>query len=102
MTKKPADKIAKSPPNGEPIPSQRLDVWLWHARIFKTRSLAGRICVQNGVRINGHRTEKPARRITPGDILTFALGHKVWALEVLKIGTRRGPAAEARTLYREL
>lgn len=80
----------------------RLDKWLWHARIFKTRSLAARQ-VQGGlVRVNGVKTAKPAQSVGPGDTLTFALGGRVRVLRILAPGARRGPAPEAAALYVDL
>jgi ribosome-associated heat shock protein Hsp15 len=79
----------------------RIDVWLWRARFFKTRSLAARIVENGGVRLarGGARTpiEKPSVRC--GDVLTFAQGPRWFAVKVEGLGARRGPATEARTLY---
>ncbi len=87
----------------EPV-ALRLDVWLWRARFFKTRALAGRHIAARGVRItrNGQvrRVDKPAAGVRSGDILTFALGDRIQAVEVLAFGHRRGPAVEAQALYR--
>lgn len=80
----------------------RVDKWLWQARFFKTRSLAARVVAEHGVRINGLRVAKPAAQVSPGDVLTFATGARVRVARVLALGTRRGPAAEAWTLYEDL
>ncbi len=81
----------------------RVDVWLWRARFFKTRSLAARIVEQGGVRLSrgGARTplDKPSRPVRCGDVLTFAQGTRWLAVKVEALGVRRGPAPEARTLY---
>jgi ribosome-associated heat shock protein Hsp15 len=81
----------------------RIDVWLWRARFFKTRSLAARIVENGGVRLarGGARTpiEKPSRSVRCGDVLTFAQGPRWLAVKVEGLGARRGPATEARTLY---
>ena len=79
----------------------RLDKWLWHARFVRTRSLAGKLCAE-GIRIDGVRVEKPGIGVRPGQILTFTLGRHVRVIELVAIGLRRGPAEEARTLYRDL
>jgi ribosome-associated heat shock protein Hsp15 len=79
----------------------RLDKWLWHARFVKTRSLAARLCA-DGIRIDGVRVEKPGIGVRPGQVLTFTLGRHVRVIELVAIGVRRGPAEEARTLYRDL
>jgi ribosome-associated heat shock protein Hsp15 len=81
----------------------RIDVWLWRARFFKTRSLAARIVEDGGVRLTrgGARSsvDKPSRAVHCGDVLTFAQGPRWLAVRVEALGERRGPAPEARTLY---
>jgi ribosome-associated heat shock protein Hsp15 len=79
----------------------RLDKWLWHARFVKTRTLAAKICA-DGVRIDGVRVEKPGIGVRPGQVLTFTLGRHVRVIELVAVGVRRGPADEARMLYRDL
>jgi ribosome-associated heat shock protein Hsp15 len=79
----------------------RLDKWLWHARFCKTRSLAAKLC-EGGIRIDGALVVKPGATIRPGQVLTFALGRHVRVIELVAIGERRGPAEEARALYRDL
>jgi ribosome-associated heat shock protein Hsp15 len=79
----------------------RLDKWLWHARFVKTRSLAAKLCA-GGVRIDGNLVAKAGATVRPGQVLTFALGRHVRVIELVAIGDRRGPAEEARTLYRDL
>ena len=82
----------------EAADSQRLDKWLWHARFFKTRTLAAKAVAQ-GVRVNGARRAKASASVRPGDVLTFAQGASVRVIEVAALGVRRGPAEEARALY---
>ncbi len=79
----------------------RVDKWLWHARFVKTRALAVKLC-EAGIRIDGVRVEKHSATVRPGQILTFALGRHVRIIELIAIGERRGPAEEARSLYRDL
>jgi ribosome-associated heat shock protein Hsp15 len=82
----------------------RLDVWLWRARFFKTRSLSARACETGLIRMTRSgqtvRVEKSAQAIKPGDHLIFALGARLIDLEVLDLGERRGPAPEAQGLYK--
>jgi ribosome-associated heat shock protein Hsp15 len=82
--------------------TQRLDKWLWFARIVKTRSLATALVSHGKVRVNRQKTVKPSHPVAPGDVLTIALRGGVRVLKVLEAGTRRGPAAEARLLYEDL
>jgi ribosome-associated heat shock protein Hsp15 len=65
----------------------------------KTRALGGLLAEKGRVRVNGARVEKAHRLIRVGDVLTIAHGPGVMVLRVVAPGTRRGPAAEARTLY---
>jgi len=81
---------------------QRLDKWLWFARLAKSRTLAARLVEEGQVRVNRVKVEKPALTIKPGDVLTLSLGAQIRVLRVLNPGTRRGPAAEARSLYEEV
>lgn len=80
----------------------RLDKWLWQARMFRSRSLAARQVADGRVRVNGARVTKPATAVTTGDTLTFARTGQVMVLRIAALGSRRGPAAEARTLYEDL
>ncbi|MEM9550748.1 MAG: RNA-binding S4 domain-containing protein [Pseudomonadota bacterium] len=80
----------------------RLDKWLWHARFFKTRSLAARQVSDGHVRVNGTRVTKPAQSVGPGDVLTFTQQRTIRVVRIEAIGQRRGPAAEAQTLYTDL
>ena len=86
--------------------AQRLDVWLWCARLYRSRADCARLIAAGGIRINRQPTEKPHARLRPGDVLTLPLpggvkaGVRVW--RVLALAARRGPASEARLLYEEI
>lgn len=80
----------------------RLDKWLFHARVFKTRGLAAERVEGGGIRLNGQPCRKPGRAVRPGDLLVVSAHGQVRSFEVLALGTRRGTAAEARALYRDL
>lgn len=86
---------------------QRLDLWLWRARFFKSRALAARVAASGAVRIFRNATTIRAAKasfvIKIGDHLSFAdASGRVRAVEVLDCGMRRGPAKEAVALYAEL
>ena len=81
---------------------QRVDKWLWRARFFKTRTLAAKICSGGRVRSGGATVAKAHHLVRVGDVLTFAQGRYIRVIKVLALGTRRGPAPEARTLYEDL
>ena len=93
----------RKPALNEPAGACRVDVWLWRARFFKTRSLAARIVEEGGVRLARADArisiDKPSRSVRCGDVLTFAQGSRFLAVRVEALGERRGPAPEARGLY---
>jgi ribosome-associated heat shock protein Hsp15 len=78
----------------------RLDVWLWAARFFKTRSLAKQAIAGGKVEVNG-ATPKAARMVHPGDRLRIARGEDRYEVDVLDLSGARGPASAAQRLYRE-
>ena len=80
----------------------RLDKWLWQARFFKTRTLAAQLIGKRRLRINSAVVTKAHYRVRPGDVLTFPQGLQIRVVRVLAIGTRRGPASEAQTLYEDV
>ncbi len=86
--------------------AQRLDAWLWCARLRKTRADCARMVEAGAVRINRQPTDKPHARVRPGDVLTIALGSgeagRIAVWRVLALAGRRGPPAEARALYEML
>ena len=82
--------------------SQRIDVWLWHARFYKTRSLATKMIRGGKVRLNGSLCKKASSLIVCNDILTFIRSDEILIAKVVSIGTRRGPAPEAQMLYENL
>jgi ribosome-associated heat shock protein Hsp15 len=84
------------------LPEQRLDKWLWCARVVKTRSGAARLIADGKVRINGERTLKPSRLVHSGDVVTTAYSGRLAVMRVIDIAERRGPASLAQTLYEDL
>lgn len=85
-----------------PLPSRRLDQWLWFARLVKSRSLAVRLCAAGAVTLNGAAVRKPNQAIRAGDVITTPQGAYRRTVRVQGLGTRRGPVAEARLLYDEI
>ncbi len=81
---------------------QRVDRWLWCARMFRTRTLAAKAITAGPVRVNGERVVKPAFGVVPGDVITFARGRRIMTVRIAALATRRGPASEAQTLYEDL
>ncbi len=90
-----------------PDPSSiRIDLWLWHARFARTRTLAAEMVSKKKVRLTRHgqqvRLDKPSRTVHVGDEVIFVIGGRVTHVRVLQIGERRGPYSEARALYQDL
>ncbi len=93
------------PNDGQPDPGAgrlRIDKWLWFARFFKTRSLAAKLCNGGTVRVSGTLVSKAHYAVKPGDVLTFPQGRHIRVIKIVALGSRRGPAEEARTLYEDL
>lgn len=83
--------------------TQRIDRWLWHARFFKTRTLASKFVSDGNLRITRGETtlraEKPSFTICAGDVLVFTRNEILRIIEVKDCALRRGPASEAKLLY---
>jgi ribosome-associated heat shock protein Hsp15 len=81
---------------------QRLDKWLWHARVVKARTSAAALVEAGHVRVNGARERSPGHAVKAGDVLTIGLDRTVRILKVVGFAERRGDAAAARLLYTDL
>lgn len=81
---------------------QRIDKWLFFARVVKSRSLAAKLAVAGRVRIDRDKASQASDLVKPGDVLTITLERRILIYKVLDAGTRRGPAEEARQLYEDL
>ena len=81
---------------------QRLDKWLWHARVVKARTSAAALIEAGHVRINGVREKSPGHAVKAGDVLTVGLDNSVRILKGVGFSERRGDATAARVLYDDL
>jgi ribosome-associated heat shock protein Hsp15 len=81
---------------------QRLDKWLWHARVVKARSSAAALIAAGHVRVNGAREKAPGHSVKVGDVVTVGLDRAVRILRVAGFAERRGDASAARLLYADL
>jgi ribosome-associated heat shock protein Hsp15 len=81
---------------------QRLDKWLWHARVVKARTSAAALVEAGQVRVNGVRETTPGHAVKAGDVLTIGLDRIVRVLRVTGFSERRGDASSARVLYDDL
>lgn len=81
---------------------QRLDKWLWYARVVRTRTDAARLVSGGQIRLNGTRQTSPGHPLKAGDVLTVALDMRVRVLKVAAFGEGRSDAPTAQALYDEL
>jgi|BEDMetMinimDraft_2_1075160.scaffolds.fasta_scaffold01698_2 ribosome-associated heat shock protein Hsp15 len=86
-------------PDGRSPPWQRLDKWLWCARLLRTRSACTRFVLENALRLNRAPVSGPDQRVRVGDVLTLMKGGRVVVWRVRALAERRGPAAAAALLY---
>ena len=84
------------------VERQRLDKWLWHARVVKTRTSAAALVEAGHVRINGVREKAPGHAVKAGDVLTIGLDGGVRVLTIVGFAERRGDVPTARALYEDL
>ena len=87
------------PVSGGSVDRQRIDKWLWHARIVKTRTAAAELVAKGHVRLNGARVTTPAHPVRLADVLTISLDRGVRLWQVAGFSERRGDATAARALY---
>lgn len=105
MSRRAKDHSAETGQGGPAAPATqklRIDKWLWHARFFKTRSLAAKLVSGGHLRLNSTRIAKPSVMVAAGDILTFPQARDIRVVKVVALGERRGPAPEAQALYEDL
>jgi ribosome-associated heat shock protein Hsp15 len=81
---------------------QRLDKWLWFARLTKSRTVASAAVVSGKIKVNRETVTKASHVIKAGDVITSRIAKNIRVLRVVAPGTRRGPAPEARLLYEDL
>ncbi len=86
----------------EDVSRQRIDKWLFFARVVKSRSLAAKLAVAGRVRINRDKASQASDFVKPGDVLTITLDRRILVYKVNACGTRRGPAEEARKLFEDM
>lgn len=91
-----------SPDPGQGPARQRIDKWLWHARVVKTRSLAQKLAEAGAVRKNRERVGQSSEAVRVGDVLTVTLPHRVLVLRITGFAERRGSATDAKALYEDL
>jgi ribosome-associated heat shock protein Hsp15 len=81
---------------------QRIDKWLWFARVVKTRPLAQVLATSGRVRVNGRKIDQASAAVRVGDVLTIGVAGRVRVLRITGFAGRRGSAADALALYEEI
>lgn len=81
--------------------SIRIDLWLWYARFYRSRSLAARAVKGSRMRLNRQVIRKVSQPLRIGDVLTIPWNGEIRVIEIAALGERRGPASEARMLYHD-
>ena len=84
------------------IDRQRIDKWLWHARVVRTRTSAAAMVDEGQVRLNGERVTATSRAVKAGDVVTVALDRTVRIMKVTGFAERRGNADAASVLFEDL
>jgi len=84
------------------VDRQRIDKWLWHARMVRTRSDAAALAKAGHVRLNGRRVTAASQKVAIGDVVTMALDRSVKVVQVEGVCEKRGSAPAARALYRDV
>ena len=96
-----ADAALAPQDDGERL-RQRIDKWLWHARMVRTRSAAAALVAAGHVRLNGQRVLAASQPVRGGDVVTLALDRSVRLVKVTGFAEWRGGAPEARALYLDM
>lgn len=81
---------------------QRIDKWLWFARLVKTRTKAQALVSSGKVRVNRVKVSSPSKLVGPGDVLTLPIGNHIRVVELLALAKKRGAYANAQLLYCDL
>jgi ribosome-associated heat shock protein Hsp15 len=81
---------------------QRIDKWLWHARVVRTRGAASKLASCGHVRVNGQRIDAASRLVRLDDVITVSLDRQIRILKVVDFAGRRGDAEAGQALYSEL
>lgn len=82
--------------------SQRIDKWLWHARFYKTRSIAQKQVSTGKIRVDREKISSPSRKVTTGNVLTITRERDIKIIEILAIADKRGPYSQAQLLYNDM
>lgn len=86
----------------ESLQSQRIDKWLWHARLYKTRSIAQKQVTTGKIRVDREKISSPSRKVVIGNVLTITRERDIKIIEIAGFAERRGPFSQAQLLYKDL
>ncbi len=92
----------KQPVEPSGIDRQRIDKWLWHARLVRTRTGAQELVESGDIRVNREKISSSSRTVKLGDVLTVPVASTIRVLRVTGFAERRGSAADASRLFDDL
>lgn len=81
---------------------QRLDLWLWYARVVRARAAAAGLVRQGHVRVDGARVTSAGYAVRVGQVVTVSLDHSVRVLRVVGFSDRREDATSAGETFEEI
>ena len=96
--RRPADSLGDGCPAAPD--RQRLDRWLWHARLVRTRGAAAALADAGYVRVNGTCVDAPGHHVRAGDVITVALDRRVRVLKVRALPSAGVPRRRPRSYMR--
>lgn len=85
-----------------PTERQRLDLWLWHARVVRARASAAGLVREGHVRVDGARVTSAGYMVKLGQVVTVSLDHSVRVLRVVGFAERREDATSAAETFEEI
>lgn len=77
-------------------------MFLWYARLARTRSAAQDLARAGLIRLDGRRIDRAHAAVRVGSVIALVQAGRVRVLRVTALPARRGPPAEAHALYDEL
>lgn len=86
----------------ETIETQRLDVWLWHARLGKTRTISSQLIKDGFVHVNSSRILKASYAIKQQDIITLPHASRIRVIQIIGFSRQRVAAKNCMFLYKEI
>lgn len=98
--------LPSSPNSSSSVPArllsageQRIDRFLWHARLARSRSIAKTMAERGHIRCDGRRIDRAHAKVRIGDVLSVPLARGIAVLRIESLPARRIPARARDTVY---